>query len=210
MTIVCWILVVLVGYFLGNLNGALLISRMLMKDDVRNHGSGNAGLTNFFRTYGGFQTFFVIGIDIIKCVLACGWPMWFLPEEYGLFAGVVGGASCVFGHSFPVLEGFRGGKGFLCGLALAIATDWRVAVLALSIFIIVVLITRYVSMGSILAAAVFAASYGLFYTVIGPVYDWRIAVVGAATGLFAAVRHHKNLGRLLRGTESKLSFSKKK
>lgn len=210
MAIVYWVLVVLVGYFLGNLNGALLISRMLMNDDVRSHGSGNAGLTNFFRTYGGIQTVFVIGIDLVKCILACGWPMWFLPEEYGLFAGVVGGASCVLGHSFPVLEGFRGGKGILCGLAMAIATDWRVAVIALSVFIVVVLLTRYVSLGSVFAALVFAACYGVFYSVVGPVIDYRIAAVGAATGLFALARHHKNIGRLIHGTESKFSFSKKK
>ena len=71
MQVLFWILSLVIGYFLGTLNGALLISRAMMHDDVRTHGSGNAGLTNFFRTYGGFQSLLVVAIDMLKCILAC-------------------------------------------------------------------------------------------------------------------------------------------
>ena len=76
-----WFLIVIIGYCLGNINGAIIISKCMMKDDVRSHGSGNAGLTNFFRTYGGFQSLLVIAIDVGKCVLACLIAVWLLPEQ---------------------------------------------------------------------------------------------------------------------------------
>ena len=203
MQVVYWLAVVVASYFLGNVNGALLISRWFMKDDVRSHGSGNAGLTNFFRTYGGVQSLLVIVIDVVKCVLACMIAAWLLPQ-YGMFAKMIAGAVCILGHSYPVLEGFRGGKGIMSGFAMALATDWRVAVTILAVFVIVVVLTRFVSLGSVLAAGFFAVGYLVFHW-----GDWPVCVVGVLTAVFVISRHHKNIGRLLHGTESKLTFHKK-
>lgn len=214
MQIVLWLIVVVVSYFLGNINGALIISRLFMKDDVRRHGSGNAGLTNFFRTYGGIQSVFVIAIDVIKCVLACLIAGWILPQtqnffypmteaESELFPKMVAGCICIIGHSFPVLEGFRGGKGIMSGLAMALATDWRVAVSILCIFIIFVALTKYVSLGSVLAATAFAVCYNIFHW-----GAWSICIVADITACFVILRHRKNIVRLFKGTESKLSFHK--
>lgn len=203
MQIVLWLVVVVATYILGNVNGALLISRWMMKDDVRSHGSGNAGLTNFFRTYGGFQSLLVILIDVVKCVLACLIAQWLLPQ-YGLFAKMIAGCVCIFGHSYPVLENFRGGKGIMSGFAMALATDWRVAVIILAVFVITVVCTRYVSLGSVLAATAFAISYVVFHW-----HDWRVCVIAVVTAGFVIFRHHKNIERLAKGTESKLSFHKK-
>lgn len=204
MQVVFWLVVVVVSYFLGNVNGALLISRLLMKDDVRSHGSGNAGLTNFFRTYGGFQSLLVIAIDVVKCVLACMLAQWLLPEQ-GLIAKMIAGSVCILGHSYPVLEGFRGGKGIMSGFAMALSTDWRVAVIILAVFILAIVLTRFVSLGSVLAATAFAVSYVVFHW-----NNWPVCIVAVVTAGFVIFRHNQNIIRLFKGTESKLSFHKKK
>ena len=204
MQVIYWILIVVIGYALGNLNGALMISKLLMHDDVRSHGSGNAGLTNFFRTYGGFQSLLVIAIDILKCVAACVIAGLILPDQM-LHAKMVAGVATIFGHSYPAAAGFRGGKGILCGLALAISTDWRVALIIFTLFVVLVAATRYVSLGSILAAVTFAVCFCVFYW-----DDWLVCVLAVAAAAFVVFRHRGNLVRLLKGTESKLSFHKKK
>ena len=98
------------AYLLGNLNGSVCISALVAHDDVRKHGSGNAGLTNYFRTYGGVQSLLVIVIDVVKCVAACLIAQWLLPGD-AFHAKMVAGASCILGHCFPAAAGFRGGKG---------------------------------------------------------------------------------------------------
>ena len=203
MQVVYWLVVIIAAYFLGNINGALLISRSLMNDDVRTHGSGNAGLTNFFRTYGGFQSLLVIVIDVAKCVLACLIAGWLL-AGYGMIAKMVAGAVCILGHSYPVLENFRGGKGIMSGFAMALATDWRVALLILAVFVITVVLTRFVSLGSVLAATAFAVGYVVLHW-----GDLPVCIVAVITAVFVIFRHRQNIGRLLKGTESKFSFHKK-
>ena len=124
MQLFLWVVVLVISYFFGNINGAILISKYLMHDDVRSHGSGNAGLTNYFRTYGGVQSLLVIVIDVLKCVLACMIARLLLPE-YALHAKIAAGLVCILGHSYPALAGFRGGKGILCGAATAACTPLR-------------------------------------------------------------------------------------
>lgn len=199
-----WILIVFCGYCLGNLNGAILISKWLMKDDVRNHGSGNAGLTNFFRTYGGLQSLLVIVVDVLKCVLACLIAGWILPED-GITAKMAAGVACILGHSYPAAAGFRGGKGILSGLALAASTDWRVALMIFVLFVAVVALTRYVSLGSVLSATVFGIGFSVFYW-----GNWPVIAMAVFAAAFVIWRHRTNIVRLCKGTENKLSFHKKK
>lgn len=204
MQVVYWLVVLGASYLLGNINGALLISRLFMKDDVRAHGSGNAGLTNFFRTYGGIQSLLVIVIDVAKCALACVLACWLL-QQYSLFASMIAGAVCILGHSYPVLEGFRGGKGIMSGFAMALMTDARVAILILAVFVLTVMLTRYVSLGSVLAATAFAVGYLIFHW-----GDLPVCVIAVLTAAFVIFRHRANIVRLCKGTESKLTFHKKK
>ena len=203
LDILFWILIVLISYFLGNLNGALLISRNMMHDDVRTHGSGNAGLTNFFRTYGGLQSLLVVVIDFGKCVLACAIAGWLLPEAMR-HARLVAGFSCILGHSYPVLEGFRGGKGILCGAAVGLMVDIRIFAIIMSVFIVAVVLTRFVSLGSVLAASSFSVCVLGFYW-----GDWFACVAAVLAGGFVVLRHRANIVRLVKGTESKLTFHKK-
>lgn len=198
-----WILVIVIGYALGNLNGAILISKYLMHDDVRRHGSGNAGLTNYFRTYGGFQSLLVIAIDVLKCAAACLLAQLLLPGD-ALHAKMVAGVACMVGHCFPAAAGFRGGKGILCGAALAGCTDWRVLLIILAVFILTIVLTRFVSLGSVLAAVTFAICFLAFHW-----GDWFVCVLAVAAACFVIYRHRGNVVRLVKGTESKLTFHKK-
>lgn len=202
MQIFLWILTAVIGYALGNFNGALLISKTMMHDDVRSHGSGNAGLTNFFRTYGGIQSVLVIVIDMGKCILACCLGALLLPE-HALTAKALAGAATVLGHSYPAVSGFRGGKGILSGSAVALMIDWRIYVIIMTIFGVTVALTRYVSLGSILATSAFAICMLVFYW-----GSWPALALTVGTAIFVIARHHKNIGRLLHGTESKLTFHK--
>lgn len=203
MQVLFWILSLVIGYFLGTLNGALLISRAMMHDDVRTHGSGNAGLTNFFRTYGGFQSLLVVAIDMLKCILACQIAAWLLPDQ-ALHAKLAAGLVCILGHSYPVTENFRGGKGILCGSAVGLMISPKIYAIIMTVFFVVVIVTRYVSLGSVLAAASFVVCVLGFYW-----GDWITCILAAATGGFVIWRHRANLSRLVHGTESKLTFHKK-
>ena len=202
MQMVRWILVIVISYFLGNLNGAILTSKLLMHDDVRNHGSGNAGLTNYFRTYGGFLSLLVILVDVAKCVIACLIAQLLVPEM-ALYAKITAGFVCIVGHSYPVFAGFKGGKGILCGAATAACTDWRVFVIVMLLFIVAVALTRYVSLGSVLAASGYAIFIPVFHW-----GDWIACVLAIVAGGFVVFRHRGNIVRLVKGTESKLSFHK--
>ena len=125
----------LVSYLLGNLNGAVCVSA-LMHDDVRSHGSGNAGLTNFIRNYGRARALYVVAIDAGKAFLACLAAGLILdPYGLGLEGRVLGGVCVMLGHDFPALLGFRGGKGILSGWFIAWAIDWRIGLLIAVVFL---------------------------------------------------------------------------
>ena len=206
MEIFLWILIIVLGYALGNLNGALLISKILIHDDVRTHGSGNAGLTNFFRTYGGFLSLLVIVIDVGKTVAACLIAQALLgPYGFAMEAKMVAGVAAILGHSYPAASQFKGGKGILSGAALAACLDWRVFAIIFSIFLLAVIFTRYVSLGSVLAGAAFSVSFCALYW-----GNWVICGLAVFAGAFVIVRHRANIGRLIHHNESKLSFHKKK
>lgn len=190
----------LTAYLLGNLNGSVCISALVAGDDVRKHGSGNAGMTNFFRSYGGWSTLLVMAVDMLKTVLASFGAGWML-ASFGYYReGLVLGAVLVsLGHDFPALLGFKGGKGILCGFTAALILDWRIALVMLAVFVIVFAITRYVSLGSILGALVCAVGFGVLYY-----GDWAVMAGGIIIGVLAIFMHRGNIRRLIQGTESKV------
>lgn len=124
--------VVLVSYFFGCINGSVMVSHFLIGDDVRRHGSGNAGLTNFYRTYGAKYALAVIAIDMGKTVVATligGFMLRHVMQDWTLGI-LVAGISCELGHIFPVFFGLKGGKGVLSGGVVVIMIDWRMALVA--------------------------------------------------------------------------------
>ena len=204
------LLVAVACYFLGCSNGAVIISKYILRDDVRTHGSGNAGLTNFHRTFGGPLTLAVILIDVVKAVLS----VWvgILAVKYCLADDPVmltlgkywAGAFCLLGHMFPCMFQFRGGKGVLSGGAIAIMIDWRVALVVWGGWFVLVVLTRWVSLGSLWAGASFPFATWFVYR------DWVLLVLALVCGGLIVWKHRGNIQRLLAGTESKFSFHHKK
>ena len=113
------------AYFLGCFNGAVIISKYILRDDVRSHGSGNAGLTNFYRTFGGPLTLAVILCDVLKAVIAVWLGTWLLGQATGwlVMSKYWAGVFCLLGHMFPCMFHFKGGKGILSGGTIAIMID---------------------------------------------------------------------------------------
>ena len=201
------VIAVLTAYLLGNLNGAVCISAIISDDDVRKHGSGNAGLTNFIRNYGASKALLVVAVDAGKAVLSCLLCSLLL-KPYGLEAegAAIGGAAVMLGHACPALLGFRGGKGILSGLFVAIVVDWRVALLILAVFAIVYFLTQYVSLASVLAATAFGVGFVVFHS-----DELTVMIAGIFMACLAVFMHRGNIVRLCKGQERKTNlFSKGK
>ena len=199
-------LICVLGYLLGGINGAILLSKLVEKDDVRRHGSGNAGFTNFFRNYGKRTSLLVILIDAAKAAASCLLGGWLL-GKYGLRTEglLLGGLAATLGHDFPAFLGFRGGKGIVCGFATALVTDWRVGLILFAVFALVYFLTHYVSLASVLCALGFFVSFWLFY----PGRPFVLILSGCLSAL-AIFLHRENIGRLVRGQERKTYFFKRR
>ena len=196
-------LTLLVSYLLGCFNGSVMTSHFIIRDDVRQHGSGNAGLTNFYRTYGARYALCVIICDMGKTVLACligGYLMHWVVGDWTLGL-LIAGIGCELGHMFPVFFGLRGGKGILSGGVLVLLLDWRVALIAWGLFAVLWLSTRYVSLGSIAATASMPVSV---FFLLG--HNWLYTVLSAAIAALVIWCHRGNIQRLLSGTEKKFHW----
>lgn len=199
-----------IAYFCGCFNGAVIVSKYILRDDVRNHGSGNAGLTNFYRTFGGSLTLVVILTDVLKAVIAVLIGMWiaghppFGNDSLVVYGKYWAGLFCLLGHMFPCMFHFKGGKGILSGGAIAIMIDWRIALVVWGGFFILAVATKYVSLGSLWAGASFPVATWLVYR--EPV----IALLGLVIGGLVVYMHRGNIKRLVSGTENKFSLHRKK
>lgn len=200
----CLLATGLIGYLLGCMNGAIVISRLVKHEDVREKGSGNAGLTNFLRNYGGLTTFLVMFLDVGKVVLSCYFAKLLCPEQADV-AKMLAGVCAMLGHMFPVFFGFRGGKGILSGATLAAVMDWRIFLILLSVFLLAFILTKYVSLGSVLGAVGFGIGFVILYWEQPAIYV--MALVIAALAIYM---HRGNIQRLLHGEERKTYLSKSK
>ena len=196
------LITVLVGYFLGNLNGAVCMSQLLAHEDVRTHGSGNAGLTNFVRNYGAGKSVAVIAIDGGKAALAClAGGLILAPYGMKLEGMAIGGLALMLGHDFPALLGFKGGKGIMSGCIIAFMLDWRVGLLILGVFAVVYFITWYVSLSSVLAALAFSVGFAVFHH-----DNMTVMLCGVFMGYLALYMHRSNISRLIKGQEKKTNL----
>ena len=205
--------VAVVAYFLGCFNGAVVVSRYNLRDDIREHGSGNAGLTNFYRVFGGPLTAVVILSDVLKAVAAVLFAMFIagsISPELVTLAKYWGGAFCILGHMFPCTFQFRGGKGVLSGGAIAIMIgigggayqSWWVPLVVWGGFIILAVATKYVSLGSCWAGFSFPIVSGLVYR------DSLIILLAVIMGGLLLWKHRGNMVRIVKGTESKFVLHK--
>ena len=191
------------SYLLGCFNGAVIVSKYILRDDVRNHGSGNAGLTNFHRTFGGPLTAVVILCDVLKAVIAVLLGSWLLGFIDPLFGKYWAGVFCLLGHMFPCMFHFKGGKGILSGGTIALMIDWRVALVVWGGFLILTALTRYVSLGALWAGASFP--FITWYCYPEPI----IVILGFICGGLVVWQHRTNIKRLLNGTENKFTLHRK-
>lgn len=220
LTRIDFLWVAIAAYFCGCFNGAVIVSKYILRNDIRNHGSGNAGLTNFYRTFGGFLTFVVILCDVLKAVIAIRIGIWFagqfspnimldypLPAEQAAYYLNLfkywAALFCLLGHMFPCMFHFKGGKGILSGGTIALMLDWRVALVVWGGFLLLAVLTRYVSLGSVWAGASFPFATWFVYQ------DVLLTILAFIVGGLIVYRHRGNIKRLLTGTESKFTLHKK-
>ena len=197
------LLVMLLSYFFGCFNGSFMVSHFIIRDDVRKHGSGNAGLTNFYRTYGAKYALLVIACDMGKTVAACLLGSFFFRclGGDGTLGTLLAGLGCELGHIFPVFYGLRGGKGILSGGTLVLLLNWRVAAVAWALFLLLWLTTRYVSLASITATC---SAPITVYFVYG--HNWLYTGLCLAVAALVVWCHRENIQRLLHGTEKKFKW----
>lgn len=234
--------VAVVAYFCGCFNGAVIVSKYILRDDVRNHGSGNAGLTNFYRTFGGPLTAVVILLDVVKMVVAVLFGVFmaahlsaagqvFGPDfstafvntlngegtvlgllnvmrgnlyDYATLAVYWAGLWCVVGHMYPCMFHFKGGKGVLSGGTLVWMIDWRIGLVAWGGFLLLAVLTKWVSLGSVWAGFSYPISTWFVF------HDPLLVILAIIPGWLLVWKHRGNIQRILKGTESKFSFHHKK
>ena len=199
-----------VAYLMGGLNFAIIISKVKYHDDIRKYGSGNAGMTNMMRTYGTAAGVFTLLGDLIKAVAAV-----LLTELLmGEVAAHVAGLACMLGHCFPCWYGFKGGKGVAVASAMILSLEPVVFLVVLIVFLLIVMITRYISLGSIMGALMYPIVLKAFYphTHLPEFYSslyFVILICSVLTTLLILFMHRENMKRLLEGKENKFSFKKK-
>lgn len=209
---------VVFSYLFGSLNSAILVCKVLKHKDIRDYGSNNAGLTNVLRVFGKGPALATLIFDLIKGVLAVIICRLTVTELMGVtffgdskFIGYLAGFIVMIGHIFPVYYGFHGGKGVLLAATTLLTIDPLTCALSVGVFILMVAVTKYVSVGSIAAAV----SYPIFTFIVqtfiikfpqGAVAD---TILAAMIGTVIVYMHKPNIQRLIKGTENKFSFTKK-
>ena len=199
MHLVKLLLVAVIAYLLGSLNFGVIVSKAFLGFDLRTKGSGNAGATNAYRVMGPKMTVLVMLGDILKGIIAILIGNRLCGDDGRLVAMVF----AVIGHIFPLYFGFKGGKGILTSAAMIAVFDWRIFLVIFAAFVIVVFIARYVSAGSIVAAALFPVMMLILYW--GRFHFFAVGFLLAATVIYM---HRSNIKRLLAGTESKFTFKR--
>jgi glycerol-3-phosphate acyltransferase PlsY len=219
-----WKLIVIgmAGYLLGSVNLSIVLSKLMGKGDIREHGSGNAGTTNTLRVLGPIPAILVLVFDVLKGFLAIKISHWLMllgaasiPANDIVisfeYANLVAAFGAIMGHNFPIYYGFKGGKGIATSLGVLLTLEWEIGLICLIFALVLMLSSRMVSLGSIFAAFL----YPVLVAVIGDVYgdDLRhklpYFIFSCCIALLAIVRHRKNITRLLNGTENKLWKTKK-
>lgn len=197
-----WLISIPLAYLLGSIPFGYLLVRIFRKQDIRATGSGNIGATNVARSGAKGLGIATLLLDLGKAFAAVKIAQYIAPGNYDL--AVAAAVAAILGHIFPVWLGFRGGKGVASALGVFLALTWPSALAILGVFLVVFLITRYVSLASIIAAAVFPL-FGFYFVP----FKTPIVIAGFLfIPLLIIVKHHENIRRLLSGTESRFGSRK--
>lgn len=218
------IIIGIVAYLLGSINSSIIVGKFY-KIDIREHGSGNAGLTNTLRTLGKKAAAFVLVGDILKGVLAILFARLLAPtmivgefnyngnilpleKTYTDLAMQIAGVLVILGHIFPIFYKFKGGKGVLTSATVIMMVNWQVGLACLLVFIVVVALTRYVSLGSVLAAFAFPFLFIGLDKYVGRMEDFSWIIFGCILASIVIFMHRGNIVRLWKNTERKLGEKK--
>ena len=205
---VAYIIVGIVAYLIGSISFSIIISKKMAGFDVREKGSGNAGATNMLRSVGKKAAALTLLGDALKGVVAILFAMLvgaFAKEIDNELLKYVAGIFVVIGHTFPIFFGFRGGKGVATSLGVILMLNWKIGLICLVFALLLMALTKMVSMGSVGAAILFPVLV-LFVDTNLTMGKLLCSVLLAA---FVAFNHRSNIKRILNGTENKLSFKKK-
>lgn len=194
-----WVVTLLCSYLLGAFSTSITVGKIFYKQDIRNVGSGNAGATNALRTFGVKKAIFVFIGDALKAVFAMLLAWLLIGHEQMIFAG----CAAIIGHIFPIYYGFRGGKGITSAAAMIAVFDWRIFAVLFIVFCITVLITRWVSLASIIAAGSFPLAVFLRYGL-----DYYYFYAALAIAALVVLKHSGNIKRIINKTETKLGAKK--
>lgn len=200
-------LCVIVSYLLGSINFAIIFSKRFFKEDVREHGSGNAGSTNMLRTYGLKAALLTFVCDFFKSFIACCIGLIVMPYHLGFVS--ICGLCALIGHAFPIFYGFKGGKCVASLAGVLLVVNPLVWVLLMLVFIFTVALTKYVSLGSVICALCIPILNIMISFPVTPPPPAEIICTALMAALVVFL-HRKNIVRLWTGTESKISFKSKK
>ncbi len=223
-----WYVIVLsfvVAYLLGSVNTAVIVTKAFTKGgDIRKMGSGNAGFTNVLRSVGKFPAVLTIVCDLLKSLIAVvvgGWIFGLLSSGMADSEAIVRigkylcGFFCILGHSFPVYFKFRGGKGIVTAAAMMLVADWRVFLAIVATFLIVFILSKIISLASIICAGMFPVCTFVFCFLIDFLFlgypGWYVLWCVATAFLiavFVIIKHSSNIIRLIRGEEKKITAKK--
>ena len=206
-------LIAVISYLIGCLNFAIIICKIMYGKDIRDFGSGNAGMTNVARTFGKVPAILTTIGDFLKGTIAmlagqlihllvCG-------TEYPYYAKYFVCVMVLIGHAYPVLYNFRGGKGILVSAGVILILDWRILIILCLIFGVVFFTTRIVSLGSIIVAVMFAVLTLVFGLVEQSPHVWTDTLTTSLMAAFVLYLHRANIKRLLNGTEHRFGGKKK-
>lgn len=212
--ILCFAAAVIIPYLISGVNSAIIVTKIKSGEDIRKIGSGNAGLTNTLRTQGKLAALFVLLGDILKGVISILIVHFLFKAVLGIdtyshtdgyeWINYLSGVFAVLGHIFPVYYSFKGGKGILVTFSTMLAIDWLPALILLGIFLVLVAITRYVSVGSIIAASCYPFAVLIFGYMHENPNVWLSFAFAAVIGFMLVFMHRSNIVRLKNHTEKKL------
>ena len=196
-----------IGYLIGSINFSVILSRKMAGFDLREKGSKNAGTTNMLRTVGKRGALFVLILDILKGVIAVLLAKLISSNVNQAIACQIAAFAVVLGHTFPIFFEFRGGKGVATSIGVLIVLNWQIGLICLVYGIIMIALTRMVSLGSITAAILFPV-LTIFIRSHYIATGFNYIVFGVIMACFVLFNHRSNIKRLYQGTENRISFKK--
>ena len=200
------VIVAICSYILGSINFAIIVSGKRFKEDIRSHGSKNAGMTNMLRTYGKRAAGLTLAGDALKGILSCILGYIIL----GPLGARIAGLFCMLGHVFPVFYGFKGGKGVVTAFATILVCDTPVFLVLILIFVIIVAFTKYLSLGSIMCMALYPVLLDRMVKLLqSRIVTFPEIIISMLLAVVVIIKHWENITRLLKGQENKFSFKKR-